>query len=366
MRAIQTICLLGILVTGSLVSASSSSAGPTPGGITSDNIEYIKHIPFDAGITMGGRVVGKHLYVTSYRSISIYDISDAVNPQLLSTTPIGFAQQNEDVATNGNILLFSEFWPTDVLHIWDVEDKTNPQLLSRLEGAGDHTMSCILDCAWGYGSDGSIVDLRDPEKPKLVGNWHKKVGLKHGNHDVEEFSNGFVLTMPMKEPFQLLDVRDPTRPKILATGAPPTGGWWWHGGRWANGGRDRFIVMSGEGPDGPLMTFDATRWKKTRSFTKISEFVVPRSTPCSWVCLRESSHWFQEHPDFDNGGLLAVAWYIDGTRLVRVSNMGRMKEIGYFVPYAGITSGSYWIDDRIIYAVDQTRGIDILRYTGDL
>lgn len=342
-------------------------AGPTAGGIASDNIEYVKHVPFDAGTAMGARIVGKHMYVTSWRAISIYDVSDPVKPLLLSTTPIGFRAQNEDVATDGKILLFSQFYPAEnALHIWDVEDKSNPVLLSRLEGAGDHTMSCILRCTWAYGSDGSIVDLRDPANPKLVGNWHESVGIKDGNHDVEEFKNGFILTAPYKESFHLLDVRVPKNPKILAMGLPPEAPWWWHGARWPNRGRDEFIIMEAEGRDAPLMTFDATRWKKTRSFKKIDEFAVPRSRPCSGVCFWGSAHWFDEHPSFVSGGLLAVAWFYDGTRLVLVSNTGKMKEIGYFVPYAGNTSASYWVDDRIIYAVDTNRGIDILRYTGDL
>lgn len=34
------------------------------------------------------------------------------------------------------------------------------------------------------------------------------------------------------------------------------------------------------------------------------------------------------------------------------------------LPSAGSTSAAYWITRDIVYAVDYTRGIDILRYTG--
>lgn len=179
-----------LLVLGAVAMAAPVGAGPSTGGIASNNVEHVKLVPFDAGTAQGAAVIGKHLYVMSYRAISIYDVADPVNPQLLSTTPIGFAEQNEDIATDGKILLFSEFG--------------------------------------------------------------------------------------------------------------------------------------------------------------------------------ESSHWFDEHPRFDDGGLLALAWYSDGTRLVRVSKTGEMKEIGYFVPHGGITTASYWINDRIIYSIDHNRGIHILRYTGDL
>jgi hypothetical protein len=37
---------------------------------------------------------------------------------------------------------------------------------------------------------------------------------------------------------------------------------------------------------------------------------------------------------------------------------------GYFLPNAGSTSAAYWINRNIVYAVDDTRGIDILRYNG--
>lgn len=77
--------------------AAPVGAGRTAGGTASDNVEHIKLVPFDAGTAQGAAVLGNHLDVTSYRAISIYDVGDPVNPELLSTTPIGFAEQNEDI-----------------------------------------------------------------------------------------------------------------------------------------------------------------------------------------------------------------------------------------------------------------------------
>ena len=45
-----------------------------------------------------------------------------------------------------------------------------------------------------------------------------------------------------------------------------------------------------------------------------------------------------------------------------VDSKGKIKEIGYFLPYAGSTSAVYWVTDDIAYAVDYNRGIDILRF----
>lgn len=358
-----------ILLVAAVGLAQPVDAGPTAGGIASDNIEYVRFVPFDIATATGARVVGDNLYVTSWRAFSIYDISDPADPQFLSTTPLGYKYANEDVDTNGNILLFSERIPDDVLHVWDVEDKSNPRRIAEIPGAGEHTVSCILGCRWAYGSDGLIIDLRDPSRPKVVGDWHKPVGLRGENHDVEEFKNGFVLTTPYDEAFHLVDVRRPKEPKVLAVGQPPElGQWIYHAAKWPNRGRDRFVMMQAEGYNGPIITFDATRWKKTRSFTEIDRFVVEGG---SYVdgrspTQRESSHWFDTHPDFNNGGLLAAGWYSHGTRIIRVSDRGKMEEVGYFLPYGGSTFAAYWISDDIIYSVDNNRGIDILRYTGDL
>ena len=148
----------------------------------------------------GANIRGDYLYLTSWKNISIYNISKPLQPRLTDTLPIGFKFENENVATNGKILLFSESLPGDALHIYNVSDKTNIREISTVEGAGDHTTTCIMDCKWAYGSDGSITDLRDPRNPKLMTqDWHKITGLNEdGAHDVDEYKPGFLVTPPSR------------------------------------------------------------------------------------------------------------------------------------------------------------------------
>ena len=359
------------LVTG----LASAGAGPTPGGFTSDNLTYIRHVPFDMATATGARAIGKYLYVTSWRNFSIYDISDPLNPTLLNTTPFGFAFENEDVSTNGEIMLFSESLPRNILHIYDVEDKTNPVKITELVGAGDHTMTCILKCRYAYGSDGTIVDLRDPSEPKFIArrsdanSWHRQTGLIGDAHDVEEFKNGFVITSPISDALQLLDVRDPAHPKVLARGPhPDPSAWLFHSGAWPREGKDAFVLMEGEGSDGPFLTYDARGWRKDKTFELIDSYTVEAGTFVDGRSndANESSHWFSYNPRFRNGGLVVVGWYSQGMRLLRVQPTGKIKEEGYFLPYAGSTFASYWITEDVIYNVDLNRGIEILQYTGKL
>jgi hypothetical protein len=76
--------------------------------------------------------------------------------------------------------------------------------------------------------------------------------------------------------------------------------------------------------------------------------------------------WFDDHPRFKNGGLVASGFFEHGTRFLKVNGRGRIAEVGHFMPAAGSTIATYWITNRIVYAIDVTRGIDILRFNGAL
>jgi hypothetical protein len=325
------------------------------------------------------KVVGDYLYITSWKNFSIYDVSDPLNPELLSITPFGFKFENEDVATNGKIMLFSEQLPQNILHIWDVEDPENPQQISQLAGAGGHTSDCILDCKYSYASGGVITDLRDPAKPKMVGDWSidpktKKDRPAASAHDVNEVAPGMVLTS--SRPIMYLDGRkDPAKPTLVALGDNDkiTGGI--HSNQWPNNAKDDFVMFSSEsnatgrctGANGAFMTWDARHYKKTKTFTLLDVYQLSNGTyqdgapPVNGLGC--SAHWFEEHPTFKNGGLVAMGSYEHGTRFVEIApGTGKIKEVGYFVPWGGSTSAAYWLDKEIVYAVDYSRGIDILRF----
>ncbi len=361
-----------------LAGMTGASAGPTAGGIATDNVEYVRFVPFDQSSSTGVTIVGKYAYLTSWKNLSIYDVSDPTDPALVGYEPLGFKFENENVATDGKILLFSESLPQDILHVYDVEDKSNPTLIAQVEGAGDHTTTCILKCTWAYGSDGSITDLRNPKKAKLQKlDWHKAVGLQGDAHDVEEYKNGFLVASTISAPLMILDVRDPLDPKILATGKHPNpSGFLFHSGRWPRGGKDSILLMQGEKNfrprcdenNGPFMTFGTKGWRSTHSVKLLDTYRVQNGTYADGSpavnALGCSAHWFQEHETFRNGGLVAVGYYEHGTRFLDVASNGKIKEAGYFMPYGGSTSAAYWLPKDIVWAVDYTRGIDILRWKG--
>jgi hypothetical protein len=381
----RLIAVLGSVLMLAAVAPASSTAGPSQGGLSSDNVEFLQFVPFEVGTATGARVIGKFLYVTSWKSFSIYDISDPAAPVQLSQkffpedasaqgSPFRF--ENEDVATNGKILIFSEELPTETVYVYDVEDKTNPTLIGKGPG-GQHTMSCVFNCKYLYGSDGNIIDLRDPTKPTLMDKQWTEGLPATGGHDVNEIAPGLVITS--SNPMMFLDIRkDVTKPKLLAVSQGMDE--FIHSNQWPNHGKDKFALTSGEtwtpGTDARckatsagLATWDTTGWKKTKSF-KMADIWRPENgtytdgKPVINAPFGCSSHWFQEHPTFKNGGLVAAGFYNHGTRFLDVASNGKITETGWFIPNGGGTSAAYWITDKIVYAIDYQRGFDVLQYNG--
>jgi hypothetical protein len=379
-----------LMATFSLAAAPGSAQTPTPGGIVVGPVEYVTYLPFDNSTSTGVTIQGKYMYLTSWKAISIYDISDPEAPVQTATLPVGFMFENEDVeiTPDANYLFFSETLPDEEFHVFDIEDKTNIQQVTTVAGAGDHTFSCLLKCKWGWGSEGTIINLADPTNPKVVASegtpksWQQKLGMTGGAHDVTEVKPGFVVISTLSEPLLYADARDPQNPKLLARGEKPDTSYLFHSGEWPNAGSDRWLLMQGEQnvnprcdpeANGPFLVYDTQGWQKTKTFTVSDKYAVQNGTytdgnpPANGLGC--SAHWFESHATFDNGGIVAMGYYEHGTRFFNVTSKGKIQEAGVFVPYGGSTSAAYWasrsVKEDIVYAVDYTRGIDVLRYVGD-
>ncbi len=371
-----SLALVGGLVPGAL---STANAGPSAGGYTSDNVEYVRNVPFEVGTATGARVFkakGKdYLMVTSWKSFSIYDLKDPANPRLVGTPhPFGFRFENEDVATNGRIMLFSEQLPSNVLHVYDIQSLENPREIASLRGGGGHTSECILDCKFSLNSGGGIVDLRRPDQPKLIGKWNEGLPGKR-THDVTEVSPGMVLTAT--SPVMLLDFRkNVLKPKLVAVA---DGQDFVHSVEWPRGGKDRFAMAGGETNADTRCNEDSAVWRvldtqgfqKTRKLKTVAQYEFKNGVFADGAPpvngLGCSPHWFEAHETFKDGGLVAMGSYEHGTRFLTVAQRtGAIKEVGWFVPFGGSTSASYWISKDIVYNIDYTRGIDVLKYKGPL
>lgn len=286
------------------------------------------------GVVVSGALSDHTFFASSWQSgLYSYDVSDPTNPKLLDQ--MGDDQllmqevENEEMMTNGKILLLSRFFDTtaSVLYVIDVSDPTNMKIEATLDGAGAHTYTCLYDCKWAYGTvngldnRGIILDLHDPAHPKLLDRpWTDAIDKTYV-HDVTEVHPGLVLTS--STPMYAIDTTDPTKPRtIMKTelGTTDTS----HQNIWPRSGKDRFMISASEavnegrcepyGDDGKTLQVWDTRDWRTQGFKRVGSYTLVNGTgsdgqpPLDVFGIQGcSAHWAREHPSFQNGGLVAMA-----------------------------------------------------------
>jgi hypothetical protein len=398
---------------GALAAPGASAQGPiAPGGdsVTSDNVTHVGRFP-QMGDGVGGRVLGNIFYATSTTGLFIFDISDPANPKQLGNATMDIEFENEDVPTNGKILGISASTfgincpPGEqaggCLNLYDVSDPTKPSLITSVTGVSAHTMECVLDCTWFYGSEGQIVDARNPKEAKVIEADWADLAVEQGYdvravsaspHDVTEVSPGYIVTS--SQPSVLMSVLpkdggSPDHPVVIASGNNEDARFI-HSVEWPRQGKDRFLLVGGESVLGPVgngggpctdevaafMSWDTTKtidgkggFLKGGSYSMIDEVrpyngaYVDGGHPADvFGC---STHWFKPHPKFRNGGEVAVSMYEHGTRIYNVSPTGKITEVDFALPIGGATSAPHWAPDgKHFYTVDYQRGMDIWRWDG--
>ncbi|MDQ4025842.1 MAG: acyltransferase family protein, partial [Actinomycetota bacterium] len=217
---------VGVPRLGAAVVALCCLAAPSSARLPADAAADISVVGVFAagGVVTGAVLEDDFLYVATTNSLSIYDVSDPAAPELLATRPSPRVIHGELISTGGELLLLNGHIGISALDVWNVEDKSNPVLAGTVQGVSDEHFSCLLQCTWAYGSNGSVVDLRVPQKPELYRfNWKDALGLGETRvHRLDEYRPGFMATAPRGSAPLIVDVRRPLEPRVVAKTKPPS------------------------------------------------------------------------------------------------------------------------------------------------
>ncbi len=327
-------------------------------------------------------------------------ITDAAKPKLLGGMNVNVAWENEEVPTNGKLLaVASDFYsvgvpecvaalaPDGCVQLFDVRDPANIKQVGTIPIA-NHTAECALDCRFFYGKAGTIIDARgilDGQPPTVIGNWINELGYQgvheQSCHHIREIRPGVLLTAC--QPFAAISINaadggSPAHPKVLYTGAAAK---FVHSARWPRKGADKFALIGGEenftgrcelnNSEFSVYSAEKVLTGQSKSFEGPVAQVPPAGNgvyadgkPVAGG-LGCSVHWFQEHPTFRNGGLVALSEYEDGVRFLQIGADGSIKEQGFFLSLGSSSSSPKWAGkDDVLYSIDYLRGIDILRWKG--
>ena len=354
----------------------------------------------------GGQVWvdGTTLYIGHMRhphGTTIVDVADPANPRTLAEVamPEGWHSHKVRVA-NGLMVVNheqlgaggqSEFGGG--LAIYDVEHPARPRLITKWTTAGagvhrydfDGRFAYISPTVEGYtGNIVMILDLADPARPEEVGRWWATGQWRAGGEDYP--GDAAEVSLRCHHPLRLgdrlyvsywhhgffiLDIADPSRPRLLASGNDEGGRA--HPTHTCLPFRDvldgrRIMVVADEdvakrfpAPPSAITVFDIgdeTAPEAIASF-QVEELAgdgTPR--PAMTGCHQPADRW--------HGAVVPFAWFAHGLRLIDFSDPLAPREAGRYVPEppAGperVCSNDVTMDDRgLLYLVDRRRGVDII------
>jgi hypothetical protein len=402
--------------------ARASAAAPS--GNVSPNLHFLSNLPLTSAISIA--FIGDVAYVSTVLGLYSVDISDPTNPQLLGAAPQYIWENEHIQADPARHLVFisrdprgftspaSTAFPYGAIQVYDV---SNPRAMSliafHLQPTG-HTAGCINNChyLWIAGPASPAVQVAGGAKPSWGGRpmWGEDItnpsnpidcghfldlgnhgGSTDYDHDIDVDGNGVAWVSgsghvrgywTSGSHLNPLDGRvetaTPCSPIAYAGGNTNEGQIKVQGGVMHNSSHNLSLAVDGRAGDvltateevvttdctkaGHLVAYDLAGtyggegWTKPDSTLRRLGEWTPENQPGSTGC--DSAHWFTDRGD----GLLAQAFYSQGTRILDVRDPRHIRQLGYFNVSGTDTWAAYWHGHNEIVVADFIRGLDILRY----
>jgi hypothetical protein len=104
-------------------------------------------------------------------------------------------------------------------------------------------------------------------------------------------------------------------------------------------------------------SYDGSGWKNPKQRIRMLDTWTPEDQDGSNGCA--SAHYFSDRGD----GVIAWAFYGQGTRFLDVSDPRHIRQIGYYRPDSGTAWAAYW-HKGYVFVADNDRGVDVLSFSG--
>jgi hypothetical protein len=361
------------------------------------------------------------------RGWSIVDVTDPTNPKVANFIPGPDNTWTIQMELQGNLMItalqkFSVPWGADPdkpndegVLIWDISDPVNPKLLShwktgstgvhRLGYPGGKYVNLAANMPGYRGQILVFLDISDPRNPKVAGKWWEK-GQKEGEPMPETpisfhgpaYIDGNRAYLGYSNEFAILDISDISNPKEIShlTLSPPFGGLPVHDVKLIPG-RD-LVYAHGEGVRGDSLTgptacegpiyldglVNVKDPKKPYLESLLPRPVPPPGLPYTDFCAKggrfgpHNTNLEYHLPDVEKqGNLIYDAYFNAGLRIFDIKDADLPKESGWFIPPTPTKrmgpvpaklvtqTEDVLVDTRgNIYITDKQWGLWILRYSG--
>ena len=406
-----TIACAALLAVAPPAYAVHASAGPfpvSPARVAAPLEGEGENIQIVANLDIGGgaeeiELAGDYAYLTGPDGLHIADISNPLAPKQVSTIcPGGFGDVGLNaeatiaiLAADGNAGECAQDHPegsTGGVVVVDVSNKSAPVFKSFIPAAqGAHTATIDNDLVIVNQYDpqyqkAEIWSIANPVEPKKIGEWTVDGTAFHDSY-VDRRPDGKVYLYGASiSASDVIDFTDPTKPVSLQRIYDPEVGIQHQ--LEPNHKRDVLLLTDeyGGGAAGPVCgkspSADATYMApvigapqdvgaihfykaaadgtfSTSGVDKVGTFNIPvQENEGGGGC---TSHVFWQAPDQNR---FSIAWYQKGTRLVDFTDPAKPVELGWFIP-ADANTWSAKPHRGYIFTSDLSRGMDVLKYTGE-
>ncbi len=166
------------------------------------------------GAANGVAVSGETVFVADDVSLQIIDVSNLINPRLLSTYPAGLSGMAYDVTVLGTTVFVADGYSG--LQIIDVSNLTNPRLLSIYPAGSGFAYGVAVLGTTVFVADGvgglQIIDASDLMNPRLLSTYPAGSGYTYG----VAVSGQMVFVADNNAGLQIIDVSNLTNPRLLS------------------------------------------------------------------------------------------------------------------------------------------------------
>jgi len=334
---------------------------------------------------------------------SIYDVSDASNPRLLSRVEMPAGWHSHKVRARDGLMIVNhekQGQGGDLsfgggLGLYDVSRPAAPRLIHKWQTGGTGVHRFDFDGRYAYisptceGYVGNIVmilDFKNPAKPEEVGRWWMPGQWKAGGEKAPWEGNAHRCHHPLRVGnrlytsywwggFVILNIEDMSKPKFVSghDWSPPFP-WPTHTALkvpFKIDGRDLMVVSDEDVTRLPgcppyssafLWIVDVTDEKYPTQFASYQiDGIPPEEQPYMTGCHQPVEKITSTE--------IPVAWFAHGLRIVDIVRPHAPKEIAYYLPDVPqgsdrVQSNDVFVDGRgLIYLLDRVRGLNILERT---
>ena len=395
-----------------------SQAATPPAGDISKGVTFLANLP-ELASAISLNFIGSTMFASTVTGIYSYDVSDPAHPARLGALP-QYIWENEDVDVDAkrHLLFLSRdprgftspataAFPYGAVQVIDVSDPKQMTQLSMTLLPSGHTTSCVDSCRytwtagpakaatdpadWG-GRPVWALDMTDPAHPVKCPNpidADENDGKTDYTHDVQVDSKGiaWISGSGAVRGYWVTGTHKNAKTGRMqkATGCDPVpyGGGGTDLGQLATRGgvMHNSLRPTALGGNVVVATEEVTGTADCKAAGQLAAYDISntyggagfRSTPAHKFRMRLLSTWTPEkavgaskcdsaHYFTESGrGLLAAAFYSQGTRFLDVRDPRHIRQVGFYRPDDANTWASYWRPGGYVFVADFQRGVDILQ-----